>query len=112
MSVHIESSITQKGYVLYDLEKRKLFISRDVMFKENVFPFEVSKSGDKSVLFPANTYGLFDTNYGRQIMIDHVIQPTELPEGDTRPSTEQVTKYVSNEITEDPPETSITQTSV
>lgn len=73
MSVHIGSSITQKGYVLYDLEKRKLLISRDVMFKENVFPFKVSKSGDNSVLFPANTYGLFDTNCGRQTIIDHVI---------------------------------------
>ncbi|XP_069150450.1 uncharacterized protein [Solanum lycopersicum] len=30
---------TQKGYKLYDLENKKFFISRDVIFLEKVFPF-------------------------------------------------------------------------
>lgn len=71
------------------------------MFKENAFPFQVGKSSDTSMLFLANTYGLCDINYGREIMIDPVMQPTELPECDTRPSSEQVMEYGPNEITKE-----------
>ncbi|MCF8701881.1 hypothetical protein L3054_10860 [Corynebacterium sp. MC-10] len=53
------------------------------------------------MLFPANTYGLCDLNYGREIMIDQVMQPTKLPECDTRPSSEQVMEHGSNEITKE-----------
>ena len=73
-----------------------------------MFPFKVSKRDDKSMLFPVNTYDLFGTNYGRQIMIDHVMQPIALFGGDTRPPSEQAIEHVSNGITENPPETSIT----
>jgi len=30
----------QKGWHVYDLEKRRIFTSRDVIFYEDVFPFE------------------------------------------------------------------------
>lgn len=33
-------SPTQKGYLLYSLSQRKLVISRDVLFKETIFPFK------------------------------------------------------------------------
>lgn len=38
-SILVGYPYAQKGYKLYDLEKRKLFVSRDVVFKENIFPF-------------------------------------------------------------------------
>ncbi|XP_075083245.1 uncharacterized protein LOC142166996 [Nicotiana tabacum] len=37
--VLIGYSETQKGYRLYDLENMSIFVSRDVMFKEEIFPF-------------------------------------------------------------------------
>lgn len=33
----------QKGYKMFDLEKRKIFVSRDVIFQEEVFPFLTEK---------------------------------------------------------------------
>lgn len=39
-SVLIGYSETQKGYRLFDLDARKVFISRDVSFREQVFPFK------------------------------------------------------------------------
>lgn len=34
---------TIKGYKLYDLKEKKLFISRDVVFCEDIFPFKIEK---------------------------------------------------------------------
>jgi hypothetical protein len=34
----------KKGWKLFDLEKEELFISRDVIFHENIFPFHSSLS--------------------------------------------------------------------
>lgn len=31
---------SQKGYLVYDLEKEKTFVSRDVVFDETIFPFQ------------------------------------------------------------------------
>ena len=44
-------SSTQKGYILYDLSSKKIFVSRDIVFKEDIFPFKVLKSCPES-LFP------------------------------------------------------------
>ena len=38
-SVFMGYGTTQKGYKLYDLENKVLFISRDVVFTESIFPF-------------------------------------------------------------------------
>lgn len=38
-SVHMGYSETQKGYILLDLTSHNFFVSRDVIFKETVFPF-------------------------------------------------------------------------
>lgn len=70
MAVHMGYSMTQKGYVLYDLETKKLFISRYVVFKENIFPFKISKSATSNVSFPASTCDWFDTSYENQSVVD------------------------------------------
>ena len=38
-SVFIRYPCAQKGYKLYDLENKRIFVNRDVVFKENIFPF-------------------------------------------------------------------------
>lgn len=43
--------IFQKGYKLYDMEHITIFISRDVLFLENIFPF-CSRATDQDFSFP------------------------------------------------------------
>jgi len=45
-SVLLDFSSTQKGYRLYDLDTRIVFISRDVVFREDVFPFKLLNSDE------------------------------------------------------------------
>ncbi|XP_075099266.1 uncharacterized protein LOC142176097 [Nicotiana tabacum] len=40
-----------KGYILYDLQSKGFFVSRDVVFKEDIFPFKNMQLGS-SLLFP------------------------------------------------------------
>ncbi|XP_070013643.1 uncharacterized protein [Nicotiana sylvestris] len=40
-----------KGYILYDLQSKGFFVSRDVVFKEDIFPFKNMQLG-ASLLFP------------------------------------------------------------
>lgn len=42
-TVHMGYSESQKGYKLYDLRKRRFFVSRDVTFEEGIFPFQLGK---------------------------------------------------------------------
>ncbi|XP_075095514.1 uncharacterized protein LOC142173765 [Nicotiana tabacum] len=44
-------SISQKGYRLYDLKAKRFFVSRDVTFQENIFPFQTMKKGVDLPLF-------------------------------------------------------------
>lgn len=62
MTVHMGYSMTQKGYILYDLETRRLGVSRDVVFKEDVFPFrnKISEAGNKLFVPYANVYNVSD----------------------------------------------------
>ncbi|XP_019257850.1 PREDICTED: uncharacterized protein LOC109236082 [Nicotiana attenuata] len=39
-SVFLGYSPTQKGYKLYNIEQRSIFVSRDVVFHEDVYPFQ------------------------------------------------------------------------
>lgn len=39
LSVLLGYSATQKGYILFDINENKLFVSRDVEFREDIFPF-------------------------------------------------------------------------
>lgn len=34
----------QKGYKLYDIDNKKIFISRDVVFHESILPFVLNKN--------------------------------------------------------------------
>ncbi|KAL3373126.1 hypothetical protein AABB24_005224 [Solanum stoloniferum] len=45
-AVFIGYSSTHKGYRLYDLEAKSVFISRDATFKEQVFPFQEKEIPD------------------------------------------------------------------
>ncbi|XP_016559276.2 uncharacterized protein LOC124895477 [Capsicum annuum] len=41
-------SNTQKGYVLYDISSKFVSVCRDVLFREDIFPFKVNKDQNKS----------------------------------------------------------------
>lgn len=43
----------QKGYKLYDLDSHQIFLSRDVLFRENCFPFKQSSTGSPNNSVPA-----------------------------------------------------------
>lgn len=43
-------SATQKGYLLFDIHDKKKFVSRNVEFKEDVFPFD-QNTQQKEVIF-------------------------------------------------------------
>ncbi|XP_075101077.1 uncharacterized protein LOC142176739 [Nicotiana tabacum] len=49
--MHLGYSVTQKGYHLYDLSSKDFFVSRDAIFKEDIFPFRDMKS-QITPLFP------------------------------------------------------------
>lgn len=80
-AVFIGYSSTQKGYKLYDLETKTVFISRDVIFRENIFPFQGDQSQDS---LPLLSPFLQDAS----VLSDHIIdvlptavaQPMSSPE--------------------------------
>lgn len=41
---------TQKGYVLYNLTNHTFFVNRDVIFKEDIFPFQLIKKEEVLIL--------------------------------------------------------------
>ncbi|KAL4304589.1 hypothetical protein GQ457_10G001630 [Hibiscus cannabinus] len=43
-----------KGYRLFNLETREIFVSRDVVFSENIFPFAKEKTVFNKIVYPAN----------------------------------------------------------
>lgn len=43
-AIHMGYSFTQKGYILYDFNSKTFFVSRDTVFKEEIFPFKDLKS--------------------------------------------------------------------
>jgi len=54
VAIHMGYSEQTKGYVLYDLKDKHFFISRDVIFKEFIFPFFLPSSTTWK-LFPTTT---------------------------------------------------------
>lgn len=49
-AVFLGYSLTRKGYKLFDLSNRIVFVSRDVIFQEDNFPFMQMSSGSSSVV--------------------------------------------------------------
>lgn len=63
-----------KGYRLYDIENRRIFISRDVVFHEQVFHFHTITPADEAVTYFPN----LPTPYGSSSMSPNaVVLPTE-----------------------------------
>ena len=48
-SVLVGYPYAQKGYTLYDLEKKRVYVSRDVLFEEDIFPFLVMKPEENAL---------------------------------------------------------------
>jgi len=64
-AVYMGYSETQKCYVLFDLTAKTLFVSRDVIFREDLFPFSHIKMSEKHSLFQnplSDSAVLFDTS--------------------------------------------------
>ncbi|XP_075095273.1 uncharacterized protein LOC142173560 [Nicotiana tabacum] len=50
----MEYATTQKGYLLYDLIYRVFFVSRDVQFREGIFPFKNKQGNNQSIFIHPN----------------------------------------------------------
>ncbi|KAL2892600.1 Retrovirus-related Pol polyprotein from transposon TNT 1-94 [Bienertia sinuspersici] len=59
-SVLIGYPYAQKGYKLYDLKKGKVFVSRDVIFKEKIFPYLQSERNEDKLKERFNEISLTD----------------------------------------------------
>jgi len=46
----------KKGWKVFDLDTHEIFISRDVVFHENIFPFQ-SQGKDKEIVKNDRTFG-------------------------------------------------------
>ncbi|XP_049350431.1 uncharacterized protein LOC125815076 [Solanum verrucosum] len=71
VAIHMGYSEQTKGYMLYDMKDKHFFLSRDVVFKETIFPFS---------LLPSTAWKLFPTtNSPAEAVLDSVTEP-EIPE--------------------------------
>ncbi|XP_070020679.1 uncharacterized protein [Nicotiana sylvestris] len=61
-SILIGYSETQKGYRLYDLDSKRIFVSRNVTFREHVFPFKENMQIEEEDLFPNTTPSVAPTD--------------------------------------------------
>lgn len=51
---------TQKGYSLFDLEADNILVSRDVSFRENIFPFKGIKSDLDDIFIAPSSEIIYD----------------------------------------------------
>lgn len=56
MSIFVGYMPGQKGYKLYNLETQKMFVARDVIFHENVFPLSKYDQNDTISPLPKPTW--------------------------------------------------------
>ncbi|KAL4312908.1 hypothetical protein GQ457_01G012170 [Hibiscus cannabinus] len=67
-----------KGYRLYDLQNRNVFVSRDVVFCEGIFPFQ--KDIDKSVVLPAcDNQNFIEDSLVKTVHRNNLSQVSEIP---------------------------------
>lgn len=59
-AVHMGYSETKKGYILLDLTENFFFVNRDVIFKEDIFPFKDSQWSSPKPLFISQPYNCLE----------------------------------------------------
>ncbi|XP_070026377.1 uncharacterized protein [Nicotiana sylvestris] len=82
--VHLGYSSVQKGYILHGLHSKSFFVSRDIVFQEDIFPFKHDLSGS-SPLFPI--LDMIKPDYlPRQFIPSHIPPPSNSPYFTSGPS--------------------------
>lgn len=70
----------QKGYRLFNLKKKRVIISRDVVFKEEIFPFLITsanKEGRRRIMDKAHSSEQGET---QEMMDNHITQMVDADE--------------------------------
>ncbi|XP_019261987.1 PREDICTED: uncharacterized protein LOC109239848 [Nicotiana attenuata] len=100
----------QKGYKVLDVETKKVFVSRDVKFCEDIFPFSSSSSDTASFLFPspAPSDNSAPPTPFYSIPISHPSSPpspvhSPLPSQPTSPPTSHISPIFPSPISPSPP---------
>ncbi|KAL1194230.1 Retrovirus-related Pol polyprotein from transposon RE1 [Cardamine amara subsp. amara] len=95
----------KKGWNLYDLDTKEMFVSRDVVFVENTFPF-ASEMRDKQYDF--GDFGFLDEEDVDNTKLGRVIEPVVKKTGEELPSenlealiTKDIMEIVTNAATEE-----------
>lgn len=78
VSVHMGYFEIRKGYILLDLSSQTLFVSRDVIFKEDVFSFSSHLSKKHSGSF-VNNGNIELLQYNTNLTIDRNVSSTRRP---------------------------------
>ncbi|GJS67280.1 retrovirus-related pol polyprotein from transposon TNT 1-94 [Tanacetum coccineum] len=73
--VLIDSPSNQKGYQLYNLDTKEVFVSRDVVFQENVFPFK-----EPAADIPFHPTPEFPVFGDSEAIEEPFVSPTPLPQ--------------------------------
>lgn len=74
----------QKGYKLYDLEKKRTYISRDVVFKEHIFPFLLKPGEENHMKMVMNEVPVLEKNKKEQgdVRDEESLEIQEMEESD------------------------------
>lgn len=60
-SIHMGYAHNQKGYLLYDMTDKIFFVNRNVIFKEDCFPFKCQQSKSQPIFTPqSNNQSLYN----------------------------------------------------
>jgi hypothetical protein len=113
--VHLGFKQGVKGYILFDLHSKVLFLSRDVIFFEHIFPYQCSSSVSTSSTAFSNLDDIFTYNttpipFNTTPSPSHTPQPassTSLPPNHDLPSTSNFTLPSDNTSPITPPPPSI-----
>jgi hypothetical protein len=113
--VHLGFKQGVKGYILFDLHSKVLFLSRDVIFFEHIFPYQCSSSVSTSSTAFSNLDDIFTYNttpipFNTTPSPSHTPQPassTSLPPNHDLPSTSNSTLPSDNTSPITPPPPSI-----
>ncbi|XP_059310027.1 uncharacterized protein LOC132061188 [Lycium ferocissimum] len=79
-AVHMGYSETQKAYILYDLSNKYFFVSRDVSFRENMFPFDQESSSTPLFVDQSQDIGILCEEEYHQFIFQQSTVPTQIQE--------------------------------